>query len=419
VAGALIIARHHLVRIVRSPGLILILLAVPVTLAAIEYAAFGPTVASGRLPPIKILVLDEDKTFLSGAVPQLFTAGPLADMFETSAIAERGAAQGFFQRNEASALVVVPKGFQDAILTGARAELQFAPNPLQTYSPAIAASVLDMMALVGNGLYEQAAAPLRQINELRGGNRSPTGDEIAAIARGLYEAGQRLNGLSAAGNITVTSIRPTGQRDSFGSAPAEFFAYIFPGLVIFAVLFISQALALRLLRDRIRGVDRRVRMTAVAPSAQVAGSFLFMIAGLSILLAVLMLVGAGIFRIHLRNPAALVALGVGFAVFAAALQLAIIGVARDDRSASFMGSGIVLLLSLLGGTFFPAETLPPFLRSVAFVIPNGAAQQGFVDVLAHGLTFSQASARVLTTWAWAIGMLAVGVAALGRRSAAV
>src|SRR5438128_10644577 len=122
--GSLIIARHHLLRIFRSPGLILILLAVPVTLAVIEYAAFGPTVASGRLPPIKVLVLDEDKTLVSGAVPQVFTAGgPLKGMFETSTIADRAAARALFQQNEASALVVVPKGFQEALLAGNKSEL--------------------------------------------------------------------------------------------------------------------------------------------------------------------------------------------------------------------------------------------------------------------------------------------------------
>jgi hypothetical protein len=61
-----------------------------------------------------------------------------------------------------------------------------------------------------------------------------------------------------------------------------------------------------------------------------------------------------------------------------------------------------MLLSLLGGTFVPAENYPPLLRSVAFAMPNGAAQQGFVDVLAHAHTFTHVAGRVATTWAWAI-----------------
>jgi hypothetical protein len=416
--GALIIARHHLLRIVRSPGLIVILLAIPLTLAGIEYAAFGPMVASGKLPPIKVLILDEDRTFVSGGVPQIFTAGgPLREMFETSPVPDRETAQTMFRRNEASALVIVPKGFQAALLVGGRAELQFAPNPLQTFSPAIAASVLDMMVVVGNGLYQQASAPLQRVNAARTGSRTVTADDVAEISRGAFEAARRVRGLDALTNVTVTSVRPTGTREGPGTDPKTFFAYIFPGLVIFGVMFISQSLALRLLRDRVRGVERRVSITPVPRAAQVAGAFLFMIGGLLAILALLMGVGAVVFGIRLRNPVALLTLGLGFATFAAAMHLAIIGVAQNDRAASFMGSGIIVILSLVGGSFVPAETFPPFLRTLAFVMPNGAAQQGFIDVLAHGQTLAQVTGRMLATWGWAIGMMAVALLTFGRRPA--
>src|SRR5262249_33196905 len=159
------------------------------------------------------------------------------------------------QQNDASALVVVPKGFQDAVLSGRRAELQFAPNPLQTYSPGIAAAVLDMAAVLMNGIYAQAAVPLQRINAARGANRAPTADDVADIARGFFQAGQRLRGLTSVANLTVTTIRPTGEAEGAGGNPKRFFAYIFPGLVIFGVMFLSQSLAPRLMRDRVRGVE--------------------------------------------------------------------------------------------------------------------------------------------------------------------
>jgi ABC-2 type transport system permease protein len=415
--GPLIIARHHLHRIVRSPGLILILLAVPVTLAVIEYAAFGPTVASGRLPPITVLVLDEDRTLVSGAVPQVFTAArQLRDMFETSPVADRAAARQLFQKNEASALVIVPKGFQDALLTGGRAEVLFAPNPLQTFSPAIASAVLDVSVMIGNGIYKEAAAPLQRINAARAADRPLTGDDTAEIARGFFEAARRLNGLRAVGTLTVTAVHPAGPQQGPGFDAKQFFAFIFPGLVIFGVMFISQSLALRLLRDRVRGVERRLTMTPLSQRAQTAGSFLFMVTGVFAVLTVLMAVGTFIFRIELKNPLALLALAAGFSVFAAALHLAIIATARSERTASFVGSGVIMLLSLLGGTFFPADILPGFLRTVAFVVPNGAAQQGFVDVLARGRTLTEASGRILVTWGWALAMLALAAAGSGRRT---
>src|SRR5205085_2113533 len=148
----------------------------------------------------------------------------------------------------------------------------------------------------------------------------------------------RLNGLAAVGNLTVTAVRPAGPTEGPGVDARQFFAFIFPGLVIFGVMFISQSLALRLLRDRVRGVERRLMMTPLSPRAQIAGRFL------------------------------------------------------------------------------PAEEMPAFLRDIAFVMPNGAAQQGFVDVLAHGRTLAEASGRIFVTWGWAVVMMAIAVASAQRRS---
>ena len=110
--------------------------------------------------------------------------------------------------------------------------------------------------MIGNGIYGQAAAPLQRINAARAAGRPMTADDTAEIARGFFEAARRLNGLTAVGNLTVTPVRPTGQTEGPGADAKQFFAFIFPGLVIFGVMFISQSLALRLLRDRVRGVER-------------------------------------------------------------------------------------------------------------------------------------------------------------------
>jgi hypothetical protein len=141
-------------------------------------------------------------------------------MFETSPVADRAAARALFQKNEASALMIVPKGFQDALLAGNEAELQLAPNPLQTFSPAIVSAVLDVTVLIGNGIYGQAAAPLQRINDARTAGRPLTADDSAEIARGFFEAARRLSGLTAVGYLTVTAVRPTGQQEGPGGSAA-------------------------------------------------------------------------------------------------------------------------------------------------------------------------------------------------------
>ena len=399
---ALVIAAHHLRRIVRNPGLVLLLLAIPVTLAVIEYAAFGRTAAQGTLPPTKVLFLDEDDTLLSAAVPQAFSAGPVKDFFELAQVATRDDARQMFKRSQAAALVVVPQGFQTAVLDGQRAELVLYRNPIQTIGPEIVKSTLDMTMVIGNGMYAQASAPIRKVRSIMEAGREATPDEAAEISRGFYEAGIRLGSLQGLSQLQVAVQRPgtTASTLPVAADPAQFFAFIFPGLAIFALLFIAQSLALRLMRDRLRGLQRRIAITPASPTAVVAGGVLYLMTGLFGLLLVLALIGSLIFRIRLHEPAALLLLGAGVTVFATGLHLLSIGLARSDRGASFVGSVIVLILSLFGGTFVPAESLPPFLQSIAVLTPNGAAQQGLVEVLAHGRGLADVAGRAGVVWLW-------------------
>jgi ABC-2 type transport system permease protein len=409
-SATLIIAAHHLRRVLRNPGLILLMLAIPVTLAIIEYGAFGRTAAEGKLPPVKVLILDEDRSFLSAAVPQVFSSGPAKDFFELAQTPSREEAQRLFRRSQASALIVVPKGFQDSVLSGQRTDLIFYKNPIQSISPDIARSVLEMAEVIGNGLYGQAVEPIRKVKSFIDGQREPSVDDIAEISKGFYTAGRRLGSLEGLNNLKIAVQRPDQSETStgFGSNPKQFFAYIFPGLAIFALLFISQGLALRLLRDRMRGLQRRILIAPVSSGAVLAGGIVYLVVGLFCLLLVLAAIGALVFRIELRDPLSLLAIGLGFAIFAAGLHLFSSSIAKSDRGAGFFGSVAIMIFSLIGGTFVPAEQYPPFMQQLAVLVPNGAAQQGFIDVLVHHRSIAELGLRLAVTWGW--GLMMVGMA---------
>ena len=357
-----------------------------------------------------MLFLDEDDTLASGFLPQVFSGGPAKDFFELAQVASRDEAARMFKRGQASALIVVPKGFQDALLAGSRCELVFYKNPIQSIGPEISRSMLEMTTLIGNGLYAQALEPIGRIKALFDAKRDPTSAEVAAISQGFFEAGRRLGGLQALSNLRVGVQRPgeSEARTGFGNDPKTFFAFVFPGLVVFALMFIAQSLTMRLLRDRMKGLQRRIVITPVSPTAVVMGGVTYLVAGLLALLVFLALIGALVFRIQLRDPVSLLAIGLGFAIFAAGLQLLSSSLARSDRSAGFVGSVVVLVLSLLGGTFVPAEQYPPFLRTIATLVPNGAAQQGFIDILVHKIPLAGLGERLAITWAW--GLVIMGLA---------
>jgi ABC-type multidrug transport system permease subunit len=411
VRATLVIAAHQLRRVVRNPGLILLLLAVPLTLAGMEYAAFGRTAAQGKLPPAKVLFLDEDRTLAAGFIPQVFSGGPAKEFFELAHVGSRDEARRLFLANQAAALVVVPAGFQDALLRNQRTELLFYPNPIQSISPQIVRSMLQMTALIGNGLYAQAVEPVRRVRELVDSGREASPADVAAISQGFYEAGRRLQGLDAMANVRIGVQRPGEHeaRTGFNSDPKTFFAYVFPGLVVFALMFIAQSLAMRLMRDRLRGLQRRVVIAPVSRTSVILGGVVYLVTGLLVLLVFLGIVGAVVFQIALRDPVSLVAIGLGVALFAAGLHLLSMSLAQSDRSAGFVGGIVVMALSLFGGTFVPIETFPPILQRVAACTPNGTAQQAFIDVLVHKAPLAALGPQLAVTWVWGLVMLGLAV----------
>jgi ABC-2 type transport system permease protein len=416
VRAALVIALHHLRRMVKSPGRVLLMAAVPVTIAVLEYAAFGRTAASGKLPPIAVLFIDEDKSFASNAVPQFFAGGPLKDSFTVRTIESREEARPLFEKNEAAALIVAPKGFQDALLAGTRAELLLYKNPVQTFTPEAVAAVAEMGATVANGLYAQAAEPIRKIRDLRAAGRGSTEDDVAEIARGFYRAARSFGKVGALSEVGLAVQRPgAAATTSMGVDAGEFFAVLFPGLVLFGLMFISQVLTGRLLRDRTSGVQRRLLTAPASRAAVLLGGMLYVIVGLVVMLALLTLLGALVFRIPLRGPGGLLVFGLGFAAFAAGVNLVIIAAARSDRGARAISSGVITLLSLLGASFMPLEMYPPFLRRLAELMPNGAAQRGMVDTLLRRRAAMELLPSAAVVWLWAAATLLVAFAVERRR----
>jgi ABC-type multidrug transport system permease subunit len=413
---AAIIAAHHLKRIARSPGLILLLMAIPLTLAGIEYAAFAPAAASGKLPPIKVLVLDEDRTFASSAVPRLIGSGPLADYIELDTTADVPSARRSLQRGQASALLVVPQGFQQALFDRRTAEIRFVPNPAQTISPEIVRSMLEMLTAITNGLLARAQAPLDAINKVVAADRPPTEDEVAEISRGFFRAGQQLQILNQLQNLTVDVKRPSGTTQGFEFRGASsFFAYIFPGLVMFGLMFISQALATRLMRDREAGLQRRIAIAPASRAAILAGGAFYLFVALTVVLVLLALIGSLVFRLKLTSPGTLLVIALGFAFFATGLQLLVISMARSDAGAQAVAGALIMILSLLGGAFVPLESYPPVLRAIGELLPNGAAHQAFIDVLVRQKMLGEILRPVAIIFTWALAFTAVAVTLERRR----
>jgi ABC-type multidrug transport system permease subunit len=365
----LIVARHHLRRLLRRPWLVVFLAAVPLSLVFIESAAFGPAVAAVGMPAVPVLFADQDGTPASRSMEGCVTDGIGKEPVAVTHVPNPDEGMVLFRRGEHAAFIVVPRGFGSGLSQGLPLRIQFYPRPSGGMNSKIAAAVLETCVALAN--------------------RKP-GDP---------------------GGIAAASTTVQVQRPAETSPPPDggFVARIFPGLAIFGLLAISQAMAALLVRDRSRAVRWRLQAAPVPGWSVACGSLMYLTVGLTALLVLIYIAGFALFHLELRNIPTLLALGIGFTLCLAALQLLIGFWARSERGAQAISAGCVMLLALFGGAFVPVADYPGPWRILALGLPTGAAQMGMGLVLA-GPSGVWPGLQILTLWIWALVLSAAAVA---------
>ena len=132
-------------RSLRDPFALALWLGIPFSILFLMNLAFGGSSSSGPRPQGVLLVADQDGTFLSGMVVSAFSQGPLGEMFKPEKADEPGA-RARMAKGEASALIILPKGFQAAVLDNRPAAIRLVKNPSQRILPAIAGETLSMLS---------------------------------------------------------------------------------------------------------------------------------------------------------------------------------------------------------------------------------------------------------------------------------
>src|SRR5204863_266049 len=115
--------------------------------------------------------------------------------------------------------------------------------------------------------------------------------------------------------------------------------------------------------------------------------------------------GVLIFGIRWEKPLAMAAVILTFGLFASGFMAFLAALARSERRASAVNSVVVMCLSFVGGSFFPASQLPPLFRDrLSPLMPN----YWFIESLR-----ALRSGGAAPLWIWAaLKLLILGLALL-------
>src|SRR5260370_797943 len=153
--------------------------------------------------------------------------------------------------DEASALLVIPRGLSASYLAGTPVQLELITNPAQRILPGIIQATLAEV-LDGAEHFRMAA-----------------GDQKLGIANAdsMRRLGQSLSGALSAPLIQIETHAVAEKTQSFNIG-----ALFFPGMLFVSVLFVGQALSADIWRENASGTIRRIALSPQSMAAFVAGN---------------------------------------------------------------------------------------------------------------------------------------------------
>lgn len=389
----------------RDPLALALWLGIPLVIGGLIVLAMGGR--TGSQPKARVLVVLHDDGLLGKLLLQALSS-ERAGVIAAERVEE---AQGreLLERGEASALLVVPQGFTNAVWSEWPITLELVTNPSQRILPGIVSESLALLSETVFYAHRVLGADLRAVLDA-----SVRRDELelARAAVGMSRGLERVAGYAFPPAIEVrTQVRAAeGAELPAKRSPA---AYFLPAMLMMALLFMAEGLADDVWREKHSGALRRILSSPSGAWTSLVGKQL---AGWALMAAVALAVcSIGALMFELAPWRALLAAlwsSLAGAVFLALLTLLKL-FASSQRAAGVLGNLVLFPVLMLGGSFVPFEMMPRWLVEIGRFTPNGAAVE-LLDELLFGAP--QASSLALGV-ALALASSALLVALAARRFA--
>jgi ABC-2 type transport system permease protein len=363
--------------------------ALPIAFFSLFATLFGS--AGGGLPRVELLVVDEDRTEVSGRVLAALAADASLDVVrvdEDGAPLTRARARARLGRGEAAAALVLAPGFGAALATGdgaAAVELVVDtshPAAAQMVTGLVQRAVLtatpDLLLARAIAAFERAGGTLtpgqRRIADqwLALLRAASAGAEVLpeALADALPIRGQLVD-------VRVVDLLVTAP----GKSPMN--AFYAAGLAVLFLLFSVTGTAGILLEEERSGTLERLLCAGLGMGTLLAGRWLFATLLGVVQISVMFLWGALVFDVDLFTPRHLA----GFAVMtvatagaAASFGIFLATLCRTRNQLDGVGTITILIMSALGGSMFPRFLMPAWMKQVGLLTFNAWAVDGYQKV---------------------------------------
>jgi ABC-2 type transport system permease protein len=185
------------------------------------------------------------------------------------------------------------------------------------------------------------------------------------------------------------------------------------GYTLMFMMFMGLGAAGGFLEEREQGTLARLLMTPTSKAVLVAGKVVGIFATVALQAAILIGAGALLFGVPWgQDPLAVVLIVGTFGLATTGLGVMLSTIVRTRGQMSAATAVLAVVLSMLGGAYWPLDIVSPTMRTIAYFTPTGWAMQALTDVVVRYQGVSQALLPSLVLAGMAALFLAVGISRL-------
>jgi ABC-2 type transport system permease protein len=362
---------------------------------------------------IPVIIVNLDKEQLGNALEEVFTGEELAELVEPTLGENPEAARKAIDEDTAAAAIIIPAGFTRSVIpqqgefdTEAEPlQIELYANPARPTGAGIVKSIVDeFISRIEEGRVSGQTSIFQMIIS---GRITPQQGEQAGM-----EMAERLEDSPTSETLAIKLNTDTNEAES---VEFDVLAYLAPGMALMFLMFTVSYGGRSILAEKAQGTLPRLLVSPTV-SAQILGGKVFGIY-LTGVAQMLILIGATtlLFQLKWGDPLGVLVLVLAAVFGASGWGMFITALARTPAQVGSVGSAIMLIFGILGGSFISLEMMPPAVQIVSKVTPNAWALDGFTT-LALGGTLLHLSTPITALLIMGLILFLIAVVLFGKKN---
>lgn len=329
---------------------------------------------------IPVILVNLDEGQLGKGLVDLFQSKDLARLVTPTVMDNQVSARRQVNADQAAAAVIIPDGFTQSIIPPAGSapsspvvQIELYTNPTRPTSVGIIKTILESYLSrveVGRVAGQVAVTQLISQGLVQAQDAAQIGSQVGA---------RQAQASQSSASITLKPVTASGEVVQFDPL-----AYMAPGMALLFLMFTASNGGRSLLSERTLGTLPRL---LVSPTSgfQVLGGKIFGIF-LAGTVQMLILIGAStlLFQLNWGDPLGVVVLVPAAVIGAIGWGMLITALAKTPGQVNAIGSAVMLIFGILGGSFISLDNMPGWFQAVSKITPNSWGLDGFTTLAMGG-----------------------------------